>query len=187
MRKIRLFMNVSLDGYVADAHGDISWAQGDEAEFQAHSRERGGEVDIILLGHTTYRMMESYWPTPQAAAATPEFAAFMNEKRKVVASHAPFEPGWSNVTVISGDVAAAIRQLKAEDGNEIVVFGSNTLSATLLREGLLDELQIVVCPVALGAGISLFAGLPTRERLVLSESRAFPSGKMFLAYTRAAR
>src|SRR5687767_9805053 len=106
MRKLFLFMNVSLDGYVEGPGSDLSWAHND---FEAFSPEASGEVDALLLGRKTYEMMRSFWPTPQAAQVAPEVATFMNERRKYVASRGSFEPGWQNSTLLSGEVAAQVR------------------------------------------------------------------------------
>lgn len=187
MRKIWLFMNVSLDGYVEDREHDISWARSDEQPFEAFSPERSNEVDTLLFGRKTYEMMRSYWPTPHAEANAPEIAAFMNEKHKLVASHASFEPGWKNVTVISNDVASEVQRLKEQPGKDIAMFGSNNLCVSLIQAGLIDEFQIMMNPVVLGEGTSLFKGLPEKAALTLTDTRTFSSGAMLLTYKPAAR
>jgi dihydrofolate reductase len=179
MRKIGLFMNVSLDGYVEMPGHDISGFIG---ENQAFSAEQSQNVDTVLLGHRTYEMMKSFWPTPQAAAAAPEIAKFMREKRKVVASHQPFEPGWSNATVISGEAAGTVKQLKQQPGQDIIILGSNRLCTSLLQAGLIDELQIMLNPVVFGAGTSLLQGLPGKAELRLADTRKFESGAILLTY-----
>ena len=179
MRKIFLLMNVSLDGYFETPEHDISWATGD---FEAFSPEAGEEVDTLLFGHRTYEMMKSFWPTPQAEQAAPDVARFMNEKRKVVASRHNFDPGWQNVTVISGDVPGEIRRLKEQPGKTIAMFGSNNLCVSLMQAGLIDEFQIIVNPVALGEGTPLFKGLPAKTGLALVDTRPFKSGAVMLTY-----
>jgi len=178
MRRIFLFMNVSLDGYFEDEARDISGFHGD---FEAFSSGESGEVDTLLLGHTTYEMMK-FWSTPQGVALQPDIARFMNERRKVVASHAPFEPGWSNVTVFSGDVISQVRALKQEPGQNIIIMGSNSLCVSLMQARLIDEFQIVVNPVVFGAGTSLFAGLPGKAELTLVDTTRFKSGAVLLRY-----
>lgn len=184
MRKLFLFMNVSLDGYFEGPGHDISWTKSD---FEAFSPDHSEAVDTLLFGRRTYELMQSFWPTPQAAALAPDIAKFMNEKRKVVASHMSFEPGWQNVTVISADVVGAVQQLKARSGKTIAMFGSNTLCVSLMQAGLVDEFQILVNPVALGAGTSLFTGLPTKAELTLTATRTFKTGTILLTYAPLAR
>jgi dihydrofolate reductase len=181
MRKIFLFMNVSLDGYFETPDHDISVFHND---FEAFSDDSSADVDTLLFGHKTYEMMK-FWSTPQGQELQPDIARFMNEKHKVVASHAPFDPGWNNVTVISDDVVGAVRELKAQTGNTIAMFGSNTLCVSLMQEGLIDEFQIMVNPIVLGKGTSLFAGLPENIPLTLTDSRPFKSGAILLTYAPA--
>lgn len=178
MRKISLFMNISLDGYFENADHDIS---GFKTDFNAFSSGKGSPVDALLFGHRTYEMMK-FWSTPQALEVMPEIARYMNEKQKFVASRAPFESGWHNVQVLSGDVPAAVRALKHQPGQDILIFGSNSLCVSLLQAGLLDECQIQVNPVLFGAGTALFQGLPQKLALKLIETRPFPSGAVLLVY-----
>ena len=181
MRKIVLFMNVSLDGFFEGPGHDISWTKSD---FEAFSADQSVEVDTLLFGHRTYEMMK-FWATPQAEEMAPAIAKFMNERHKVVASHAPFEPGWRNVTVIHGDVAGEIRKLKGQPGKTMMMFGSNELCVSLMEHGLVDEFQILLNPVALGEGTSLFAGLAKKAELTLMETRTFKSGVVMLTYVPA--
>jgi dihydrofolate reductase len=175
-------MNVSLDGYIEGPNHDLSWANDD---FAAFSPEQSMDVDTILLGRKTYDMMKSFWPTPQAETLAPGVARFMNETRKLVASRRDFEPGWENVTVIH-DAVADVKPLRAQPGNDIIILGSNTLCASLVQAGLIDEIQVMVNPVVLGTGTSLFAGLPEKVKLMLVEARPFSAGRVLLIYTRAA-
>jgi dihydrofolate reductase len=178
MRKIFVFTNVSLDGFFEGAGHDLSGFTNDSEAF---SSGPGGEVDTLLWGHTTFEGMK-FWSTPQAEQMMPEIARFMNEKHKVVASHAPFDPGWNNVTVISGDVPGEVRKLKAQPGKDILIFGSSTLCVSLIEKGLIDELQIVVNPVVFGAGTRLFEGLTAKTDLILKDTRRFKSGAVMLTY-----
>jgi dihydrofolate reductase len=178
VRKIFVFTNVSLDGYFEGPGHDIS---GFKNDFEAFSGDQSQEVDTLLFGRKTYDMMK-FWSTPQAQAMAPQIAKFMNEKAKVVASHESFEPGWSNVTVISTDVAGAVKTLKEQPGKTIAMFGSNNLCVNLLQAGLIDELQIMVNPVVFGEGTSLFAGLPKKAELTLTETRQFKNGTVLLTY-----
>jgi dihydrofolate reductase len=183
LRKLFVFTNVSLDGYFEAPGHDLS---GFTNDFEAFTPGQGQEVDTLLFGHKTYEMMK-YWSTPQAQSNAPEVARFMNEKRKVVVSHTPFEPGWNNVTVISHNAAGEVKQLKAQPGKNIIIFGSNTLCVSLMPEGLIDEFQIMVNPVVFGDGTSLFKGLPKKAVLTLTQSRQFKSGAVLLTYQPADR
>jgi dihydrofolate reductase len=178
MRKIYLFMNMSLDGYIEAPGHDIS---GFTTDFEAFSSGQTIDVDTLLFGHRTFEMMK-FWSTPQAAEMAPDIAKFMNEKAKVVASHSVFDPGWEQVTVITGDVLGKIKKLKDQPGKNIMIFGSNTLCTILVQEGLIDEIQVVVNPVVFGDGTSLFKGLPIKTVLALVDTRTFKSGAILLTY-----
>jgi dihydrofolate reductase len=178
MRKITVFTNVSLDGFFEAPGHDLS---GFSNDFEAFPSGADNPVDTLLWGHATYEGMK-FWSTPQAEQMMPEIARFMTETQKVVASHKPFEPGWQNVTVISGDIPGAVRRLKEQPGKGILVFGSSTLCVSLLQEGLIDELQIVINPVLFGAGTTLFQGLSAKTPLTLKETRRFKSGAVMLIY-----
>ena len=178
MRKLFLFMNVSLDGYFEAPGHDISGFKNDSEAFSSDASQ---EVDTLLFGHQTYEMMK-FWSTPQAEQMMPEVARFMNEKHKIVASLHPFDPGWKNVQVISGDVVEAIKMLKEQPGKNIIIFGSSTLCVSLMQAGLIDEFQIVVNPVVFGEGTPLFKGLPGKAELTLVETKRYQSGAVLLTY-----
>ncbi len=180
MRQMFVFMNISVDGQVEAPGHDLSWSHG--ADSEPFAREQGPSVETVLFGRRTYEMMAAFWPTPQAAQVAPETARFMNEKQKLVASRAAFEPGWRNVTVLAGDVTARLRRLKEQPGGRIAIFGSNTLCASLVDAGLIDEFQIMVNPVVLGRGTPLFGGLAKWAPLTLIAAQPMPSGAVLLTY-----
>ena len=179
MGKITLFMNVSLDGFFEGPNHDLSWATRD---FEAFSPDSSSATGAMLLGHRTYDLMKIFWPTPQAAQTEPAVAKYMNERLKLVVSHQPFEPGWQNVRVISNGVRSEIEKLKQQPGADIIIFGSNNLCVSLLQWGLLDEVQLLVNPVVLGQGTSLFHGLTEKANLKLTNSKPHKSGNILLTY-----
>lgn len=178
MRHMFLLMNISLDGYVADRDGGVAGFTNDFSAFGDQSHQ----VDTFLFGHNTYEGMK-FWDTPQGKEMMPAIAEMMTATPKVVVSHHDFDPGWQNVTVIHDDVVNSLKALKAREGNTIAVFGSNELCLTLLEAGLLDELQIIVNPVAFGEGPSLFKGLTVPVNFTLTNTKANPSGTVMLTYT----
>jgi len=172
-------MLVSVDGYFEGPGHDISWHNVD-AEFNEFADKQLEEVGTLLFGRRTYDLMASYWPTAKSTTAQ-----LMNALPKVVVSHSAFEPEWENVTVVSADVtnvADEIRKLKAQPGKDIAIFGSNMLCVSLMEAGLVDEFRIMTCPVALGKGTSLFAGLSKRLNFQLAKQREFNSGNLLRYY-----
>jgi dihydrofolate reductase len=177
MRKIFLFMLVSVDGYFEAPGHDISW-HNVNAEFNDFANKQLEEISTLLFGHRTYDLMASFWPTSKSATA-----GFMNALPKVVVSHSAFKPEWENTTVISANAIDAIRELKNQSGKDIAIFGSNILCVSLMEAGLVDELRIMVCPVALGKGTPLFTGLSKPTKLHLTKTREFSSGNLLQYYT----
>jgi dihydrofolate reductase len=184
MRKLSVFNHISLDGYFVSANGDMSWAhQGsDDAEYQAFVADNASGDSEMLFGRVTYEMMAGFWPTPVAHQQMPVVANKMNNGRKAVFSRTLNQAGWSNTTLVKGDLLEEVRKMKAADGVDMVILGSGSIVAQLAAAGLIDTYQVVVNPVALGAGRTLFEGLPEIMRLKLTGSRAFKNGKTFLTF-----
>lgn len=184
MRKLFLFMMVSLDGYFEGKDHDLSWHNVDK-EFNEFAIRQLDEVDMLVFGHRTYELMANFWPAEQALQADPETARRMNALPKLVFSHEQLVADWGH-TETSTDVVTRITALKQQPGKAIAVLGSSNLCVTLLREGLLDELRLMVNPVVLGEGTALFAGLGKRHNFSLTGSQAFTSGNVLVRYTNAA-
>lgn len=182
MRKLHVFNHVSLDGYFVDAKGDMSWAHGEDPEFQAFTQENASGQAAMLFGRVTYQMMAGFWPTPAAAQMMPEVAASMNAAPKYVVSRTLAKADWSHTTLLKGDLVAETRRLKAESGPDLVIMGSGTIVSQLTEAGLIDAYQIVVNPLALGSGRTMFEGVTRRINLALEQSRAFKNGKVVLWY-----
>lgn len=133
----------------------------------------------MLLGHTTYNIFAGFWPKqdPNHPVTKP-----FNEATKYVVSHKPFEPEWVNTKVISGHVAAALRKVKAEDGPDIIVWGSGTLIQTLLTEKLVDRMHVWMHPVTIGSGKRLFADGARPATWTLVKSRVGTGGVIIATY-----
>ncbi|HME51889.1 MAG TPA: dihydrofolate reductase family protein [Candidatus Lokiarchaeia archaeon] len=184
VRTLFLFMMTSVDGYFETGQHGLDWHNVDD-EFVTFTHEQLGEVDTILFGRKTYEMMASFWPKPEGIAGDPITATFMTEIPKIVFSHEPFTPEWDNTTVITEGTISTIRALKNQEGKEIAIFGSNELCVSLMPSKIIDEFRIMVSPIALGAGNSLFTGLSDRVKLKLVKAREFVSGNILLCYTPA--
>ncbi|MGH9875851.1 MAG: dihydrofolate reductase family protein [Pyrinomonadaceae bacterium] len=183
MRKLLVFNSVTLDGYFTDKNNDMSWAhrQADPewSAFTAENAKSGGE---LLFGRVTYDLMASFWPTAGAASAFPEVAEGMNKAPKVVFSKKMDKASWNNTRVIRGDLAAEIRKLKEEPGDGLVLMGSGSIISQIALKGVIDEYQLVVNPIALGQGRTMFEGIEDKLNLGLSSTRAFKNGNVLLVY-----
>ena len=186
MRKVSVFESISADGFFCDRKNDISWAhRGPDPEFDRFTAENAGGEATALFGRVTYEMMKSYWPTPQAREQAGEVAEGMNRMEKIVFSRTLKEPGWQNVRVIAGDPVAAVRELKQGRGPDLLVMGSGSIVSQLTQARLVDDLQLVVVPVVLGQGRTLFEGVKDRLELELTRSRTFKNGNVVLWYESA--
>ncbi len=169
-------MMVSLDGYFEGDNHDLSWHNVDE-EFVRFADAQLDEADTLVFGRKTYEMMAAYWPNETAEDST---AVRMNKTQKIVFSRAALTHEWEN-TVASTDLVTKMTELKSQDGKDIAVLGSSHLGKEMLEAGLLDEVRIMVNPVLVGSGSTLFKGLS--KRLTLKSTRAFQSGNVLLTYT----
>jgi dihydrofolate reductase len=186
MRRLVVFNQLSVDGYFTDAHGDMSWAkEGADDEFNRFTTERAQGGGVLLFGRVTYEMMESFWPTPEAARMLPKVAEQMNKLPKVVFSRTMKEARWKNTTLVKDDLEGTIRHMKAQPGPDMAIMGSGTVVSQLAETGLVDAYELIINPVALGAGRTIFNGIRERVNLTLTESRMFKNGKVFLCYAPA--
>ena len=185
MRRLKVFDQVSLDGYFVDASGDMSWAHRGDREWNDFTIGNASGGGVLVFGRVTYEMMASYWPTPQASQANPLVAKRMNEAQKIVFSRTLERAPWSHTRLVKGDLAAEVRKLKQEPGEDMVIMGSGTIVAQLAQAGLIDAYQLVVNPLVLGAGRTLFEGLTKRLDLELTDTRRFANGNVVLWYESA--
>jgi len=184
--RLTVFDQVSLDGAFSSPTGDIEWAHKapDDAEWNAFVSGNASGGGMLVFGRKTYEMMASFWPTPEAHAQMPVVAERMNALPKVVFSRTLASVAWQNTRLVKSYLVGEIRRLKRE-GSSMAVLGSGTVVAQLVDAGLVDLLQIVVNPVALGGGRSLFAGLGGPRSFALVASRVFANGSVALSYAPA--
>ena len=184
MRKLLVFNHVSLDGYFVDVNGDMSWAKADhqDAEWNAFVAENASGGGALVFGRVTYEMMASFWPTTFAIENMPVVAKGMNNMPKFVFSRTLDQASWKNTTLVKGDIAAEIRKMKQEPGEGLAILGSGSVVSQLAQEGLIDEYQIVVNPVVLGKGRTLFESVKEKLSLKLIKTRAFRNGNVLLSY-----
>jgi dihydrofolate reductase len=184
MRKLMVFNNVSLDGYIADSEGSMRWAARQDPQWNEFASENSrGDAVVMLFGRVTYDLMVSFWPTPAAAQAMPVVAKRMNEAAKIVFSRTMKEATWQNTTLLKTDPVEAVRKLKSEAGPDMLLMGSGSIIAQLTAARLIDEYQIVLIPVVLGRGLTMFAGLKEPCDLQLNKTRTFDNGNVVLWYS----
>ena len=181
MRKVILFNMVSLDGYFEGQNHDINWHRVDE-EFDQFAIEQLNTAGALIFGRVTYQLMADFWPTPDALETDPIVAERMNALPKVVFSRTLESVEWNNTRLMKGDAAVEVSKLKQQPGNDLFVFGSADLAATLIQNGLIDEFRIIVNPVVLGSGTPMFKDMLGLLHLDLIKTRIFRNGNVLLYY-----
>jgi dihydrofolate reductase len=182
MRKIKATLFISLDGVVEAP---------DQWHFPYFSDEMGvavdgvmGNVDTLLLGRVTYDSFAGAWPEREAAGdVDAPFAKALGDARKIVATHQDLDFTWRNTERLAGDLVEGVAALKEEPGDtHIAISGSPSIVRQLLDAGLLDELHLLVHPIAVRDGIRLFEEGSARLPLKLLSSETFPNGVLNLVY-----
>jgi dihydrofolate reductase len=184
MRKLIVFNHISLDGYFVDAHGSMARAKMDnnDPEYNAFVAENASGDGTLLFGRVTYELMIKYWPTPMAKQHDPAVAEGMNNMPKFVFSRMMDKASWNNTTVVKGDPVAEVRKMKEQAGNGMAILGSGTIVSQLAAAGLIDEYQVVVNPIILGKGRTMFESVKNMINLKLTKTRSFKSGKVYVCY-----
>jgi dihydrofolate reductase len=182
MRTLCSFIVSTVDGFYAGPNDEFDRPNVGNEEFTKFSLDQLDNIDVILFGRRTYEMMAGFWPTPEAKEQDPETADRMNTASKIVFSNTLEKVGWNNTRLVKGDIAAEVRRLKQQPGKDLAIFGSQNLTANLMHMGLLDELRLMIHPVALGQGKSLFHTMDGRVKLKLLQTRTFSSGNVLLTY-----
>ena len=177
---------VTVDGVMEapgwDEHRDgrNAWAlRVQDEESELYNNQLLDEADAILLGRRTYQSWAAFWPSVSDEIP---IAARMHEIPKYVVSNTLQRADWHNTTIVSGDVANGVEELKRKPGGDLLVYGSADLVDTLLKHDLVDEYRLLVYPVILGSGKHLFRDGIDLHHLRLTESRTFASGIVLLTY-----
>lgn len=189
MREIKMTMWVTLDGYIADTNAipgfvgtyyDQMMGEYEDAFVSA--------ADTMLLGLTTYRSFAGSWPhvevNPEADENERNYARKLGDLRKIVYSSTLENADWRNTSIRKTIDVDELTRLKAEDGKDIIIYGSQSIVRQLSEHGLIDEYQLLIHPLILGAGKAMYQGFHERS-LKLVETKTFPSSVLLLRYRKA--
>lgn len=184
MRKLSLQQFVSVDGYILEEGTEFfRWwtALPNDDEAEAHLvRELRRRAGTHIMGRVTYEAMAAHWPD-----SSEPVAPVMNDVPKVVFSGTLQAAGWPETRIADGDTAEEVARLKAEPGGDIVAHGGVRFVQSLARLDVVDEYRLLVYPIAVGNGTSLFAAIEGAQTLQLVSNTTFPSGVVELVYERA--
>ena len=182
MRKLKLQMQITVDGFVAGPEGQLDWMTWDMDEkitgFINHLTDTS---DTILLGRKMTPGFVSYWEGELQKPGSPEFpfAQKMVDLEKVVFSRTVKHMDGKNIRVHNGDLVDGVTAIKQKPGKDVVVYGGATFVSSLLDHNLIDELNLFENPVAIGDGLRIFTN---RKQLTLATSKAYPCGIVVSTY-----
>jgi dihydrofolate reductase len=190
MRNVILQEFVTLDGLAAGPKDSVDFVPASTQGDQSFGQRQLGfmdSVDLMLLGRVTYTMFAGHWPKVTSGADKP-FADKLNAIPKIVFSRsldrAPWG-SWDDARIVKNSAAKEVAKLKQGSGKDMVIWGSISLAQSLMNEGLIDEYQLVVCPVVLGSGKPLFRDKVGPMGMRLLKAQSFDRGTVLLAYTAA--
>lgn len=183
MGKIIAYNFISLDGYYKGTDEDTSWHRHGKEE-EKYSEEMLEQKNVLLFGRKTYELMATFWPTPAGKEMSPKVAAGMNTAEKIVFSNTLSEANWENSRILNGNIIKKMQALKQSDARDFAILGSGSIINLFANHDLIDEYQLMIDPVAIGKGTSIFNGIKRDLQLKLSAVRAFDSGVVLLTYTR---
>ena len=180
MRKIRIFEHISLDGVIEHddyAYGAWTTPYRSPAGLAALRQAQGTGFDL-LLGRRTYDLWAGFWPK----AGNSPMADALNAATKYVATHRPDSLGWGPAKDLGADIIEGVRGIKSQDGPDLIVWGSSTLTSVLLGQGLADEVVLIVYPVLLGRGQRFFSDRVDARELAFVNTKATPTGVLINTY-----
>ena len=182
MRRVIMFNLISLDGFFEGASKwELGWHQVDE-EFNEFALAQLDQADGLIFGRVTYQGMAAYWTAADARKNDPHMAAKMNSISKYVFSNTLAKAGWNNTSLMTGDAAKLLLELKQQPGKDLLLLGSAVLAQAFIQNSLIDEYRLMLVPVVLGQGGTLFKHDEGMLKLKLLNTRPFANGNLLLYY-----
>lgn len=185
MRKLKLQMQMTLDGYVSAGPNDeqlwVTWAW---EQIRPHVLKLADSSDTILIGRKLAVDYIPYWEDVKTQPDNPmhEVSIRVTSLHKVVFTKTITESIWPNTSIATGDIVQEVNKLKQQPGKDIIVYGGTSFVAALVKAGLIDEYHFFVNPVAIGKGEGIFDKLDGFQQLELTSSQVYDSGIVLLVY-----
>ncbi len=185
MRKLKLQVQMTVDGYIGGPNGEMDWVlfNWDEG-LKAYVTALTEPVDCLVLGRKLAEGFIPYWASVAANPEDPQFTAGQKftDTPKVVFTKTLAESAWANTVLAKGDLVDEITKLKQQDGGDIIAYGGAEFVAGLIKHGLIDELHLFINPAAIGKGLSIFQALEGKQALTLKQAQTFDCGIVGLCY-----
>ena len=187
MRKLKLQIHITIDGFVGRQNGEMDWVTFNwDDKLRNYSVTNLDQVDCIImtLGHDTKMSFIPYWASVADNKTDPNFALGkrLTDIPKIVFSRTLTDSEWANTKMINGDIVEEITKLKKQKGNDIIVYGGARFASTLIKHRLVDEFHLLVNPVAIGSGLPIFNELDSKQNLTLVKSKSYDCGIVVLHY-----
>ncbi|RYU94107.1 dihydrofolate reductase family protein [Emticicia agri] len=190
MRKIKLQMQVSVDGFVCGPDGEMDWTVWNwDEELKDYVREIMASADSFIAGRVLYEGMSVYWPSvktnPESSEDDKTAAENFDSMTKHVFSKTLTHADWNNTIIESGDLVETVNRLKSQEGGDLMLYGGARLVSSFIENNLIDEYHIFLNPAAIGKGKPIFGNLSEKFGLELVKSKACPCGIVVLNYVPA--
>jgi dihydrofolate reductase len=182
MRKLKLQMQMSLDGYVARPNGELDWMIWDQDDkLIEFINSLIDSSDTILLGRKMTDGFVSHWENVVNNKSDSPFAKQMVDIPKVVFTKTLDKSIWNNTTLAKGNLVEEIANLKKQNGKDIIVYGGAGFVSSLIKEGLIDEYHLFIHPTAIGDGMTIFKSLGRTQKFSVIQSRFYSNGVTVLS------
>lgn len=184
MRKLKLQMQITVDGYVAGTNGELDWMILEDCHVEVKNSENGliDSSDTILMGRKMTNEFVKYWENVKPDSSEFSFAKKMIDTPKIVFSKTIKSIAGKNIAVENGDLSTVVNNLKNKEGKDILVYGGAGFVSSLIKEGLIDEFNFFVHPVMINNGMRIFDLLKKRQKLFLLSSTAYDCGVTVISY-----
>ncbi|MBK8823860.1 MAG: dihydrofolate reductase [Anaerolineales bacterium] len=179
MRKLKLQVQMTVDGFIAGPNGEMDWTSAEwDNELKKYVGGLTESVDCIILGRKLAQGFIPYW----ASHPEQEGADIFNGTKKVVFTKTLEKSEWTDTVLAKGDLVEEIAQLKKQAGQDMIAYGGAAFVSALIKHRLIDELHLFINPTAIGSGMTIFKELDGRQNLKLVKSTSFDSGIVVLKY-----
>ncbi len=185
MRKLKLQVQMSIDGFISGPNGEMDWLEWNwDDALKNYVEELTEPVDCILLGRKLAEGFIPHWKSVAADPANPEHLAGVDftEKHKIVFSKTLIKSEWENTVLAENDLQEEVARLKKQNGGDIIAYGGGTFVSSLIQQNLIDEYHLFVNPTAIGNGMTIFKGLEKNLQLNLVKVTTFQCGIAVMHY-----
>lgn len=183
MRKLKLQMQMTINGYVAGLNGENDWMTWNpDDEFIEFMKLMLDTSDTLLLGRKTAESIIKFWTDTAEQNPSHPFARKIVDIQKVVFTKTLDKSTWNNTTLAKGNIEEEIDSLKKQSGKDILIFGGAGFVSSLIKDGLIDEYHLIINPTTMRDGMTIFNSLDVIQKITPIESKLYPGGKTILSF-----